>query len=167
MNLFLSVAGFPAPRRNTMKRLLAVALLLMWAAPRSGAQAPKGGPEQELIALENSWSQASVKRDGAALPRFYADEYIFTDEDGVVSNKTKEIANITGGVFKLNSFKFENIAVHVYGEVAVVTGKNTIKGTWEDIERDISGPYRFTDVFVRRDGRWQCVASQASRIAGK
>jgi ketosteroid isomerase-like protein len=55
----------------------------------------------------------------------------------------------------------------VYGEVAVVTGKNTIKGTWEDIERDISGPYRFTDVFVRRDGRWQCVASQASRIAGK
>ena len=150
-----------------MKRLLAITLLLMWAAPRTGAQAPKSGPEQELIALENSWSQASVKRDGAVLPRFYAEEYIFTDEDGVVSTKTKEIANITGGVFKLNSYKFENMAVHVYGEVAIVTGQNTIKGTWEDIERDISGPYRFTDVFVRRDGRWQCVASQASRIAAK
>src|SRR5262249_42566689 len=109
MNLLLSVGRFPALRRNTMKRLLAIALLLVWAAPRSGAQAPKSGPEQELIAIENKWSQASVKRDGAALPRFYADEYIFTDEDGVVSNKTREIANITGGVFKLNSYKFENM----------------------------------------------------------
>ena len=150
-----------------MKRLLVIALLLVWAAPRSGAQAPKSGPEQELIALENNWSQASVKRDGAVLPRFYADEYIFTNEDGVVTNKAKEIANITGGTFKLNAYKFENMAVRVYGNVAVVTGQNTIKGTWEDIERDISGPYRFTDVFVKREGRWQCVASQASRIAEK
>jgi ketosteroid isomerase-like protein len=150
-----------------MKRLLVVALLLIWAAPRSGAQAPKGGAEQELIALENAWSQASVTRDKAALPRFYADEYIFTDPDGVVSDKAKEIANITGGMFKLNSFKFDHMAVHIYGDVAVVTGQNTIKGTWEDIERDTNGPYRFTDVFVMRDGRWQCVASQASRVTGK
>ena len=61
-------------------------------------------------------------------------------------------------------FKFDDMKVHVYGNVAVVTGRNTIKGVWEDIEHDISGPYRFTDVFVKRDGRWQCVASQSSRI---
>ena len=35
---------------------------------------------------------------------------------------------------------------------------------WEDLQRDMNGTYRFTDVFVRRDGRWQCVASQASRL---
>jgi ketosteroid isomerase-like protein len=57
--------------------------------------------------------------------------------------------------------------VRVYGDVAVVTGRNTIKGVWEDIKRDISGPYRFTDVFVRRNGSWQCVTSQSSRVTEK
>lgn len=64
----------------------------------------------------------------------------------------------------VTAFKFSDMKVHVYGDVAVVTGQNTIKGTWEDIPRNISGPYRFTDVFVKRAGRWQCVASQSSRI---
>lgn len=146
-----------------MKILSIVILMLASVAPRSWAQA-LGPAEQELIALENDWSQAAVKRDGAALQRFYADDYIFTDQNGVVSNKTREILNITTGIFQLTSYKFEDVKVRVYGDVAVVTGRNTIRGTWEDVKRDISGPYRFTDVFVRRNGRWQCVASQSSPV---
>jgi hypothetical protein len=49
-----------------------------------------------------------------------------------------------------------------YANVAVVTGRNTVKGTFA--RKDISGPTRFTDVFVWRDGRWQCVATQFGRI---
>ena len=146
-----------------MKALTLVAAAMVLAVPSLRAQSPRG-VEQELIAVENSWSQAAVNRDGNALQRFYADEYVFTAADGAVSTRTQEIANITGGMFKLSAFKFEGLKVRVYGDVAVVTGQNTIKGVWEDINRDISGPYRFTDVFVRRGGRWQCVASQASRI---
>jgi len=134
------------------------------ALPRGWAQTPSTSSEQTLIALETSWSQAAITRDGAALDRFYADEYIFTNEDGVATNKAREIANITSGTFRLTAFKFNDLKVHVYGDAAVVTGENDIKGTWEDINRDISGPYRFTDVFVKRNGRWQCVASQSSRI---
>jgi len=144
--------------------IVAALMLALVAWPR--AQAPSG-VERELIAIENNWSQASLKRDAAALPQFYADEYIFTDADGVVTNKTQEIANITGGSFRLAAYKFDHLAVHVYGDVAVVTGQNTIKGSWQDIGRDISGPYRFTDVFVKRNGRWLCVASQASRVTEK
>ena len=140
---------------------MAVAVALM-VAP-AAAQTPVN-PEQELIKLENDWSQASIKRDGASLQRFYGDEYLFTDADGVTSTKAKEIANLTSGMFRLTAYRFEDVKVHVYGDVAVVTGRNTIKGVWEDIKRDVSGPYRFTDVFVRRSGRWQCVASQSSRV---
>jgi ketosteroid isomerase-like protein len=146
-----------------MKTLSAFVLTtLVLALPRGWAQTPS--PEQTLIALETSWSQAAITRDGAALDRFYADEYIFTNEDGVTTNKTKEIANITSGTFRLTAFKFNDVKVHLYGDVAVVTGENDVRGTWEDINKDISGPYRFTDVFVKRTGRWQCVASQSSRI---
>jgi len=121
-------------------------------------------PEQELLKLENDWSQASMKRDATALARFYADEYIFTDADGVVTNKAKELKNLTSGAFRLTAYKFDDMKVRIYGDTAVVTGRNTIKGVWEDINRDISGPYRFTDIFVKHDGRWQCVASQSSRV---
>jgi ketosteroid isomerase-like protein len=150
-----------------MKIFSSVLLLTVLAVPAAWAQTTPPAPEQALLTIENDWSQASMKRDAVALERFYADEYIFTNEDGVASNKTKEIADIKTGAFRLTAFKFSNMQVHLYGDVAVVTGQNTIKGTWEDIPRNISGPYRFTDVFVKRGGRWQCVASQSSRITTK
>lgn len=146
-----------------MKYLPFVGLMAVMAMPAAGASVTNG-VEEELVGVENSWSQAAISRDLPTLQRFYADEYVFTDADGTVSNKTKELADIGSGAFRLTSYHFEDLRVHVYGNVAVVTGQNTIAGVWENIKRDISGPYRFTDVFVRRNGRWQCVASQASRI---
>lgn len=147
-----------------MKTISTFLLLALFAlVPRAWAQTPTT-PERALVAVENDWSRAAINRDGAALDRFYADEYIFTNEDGVASTKAKEIANITSGMFRLTAYKFSDLKVNLYGDVAVVTGQNTIKGTWEDLNKDISGPYRFTDVFVKRNGRWQCVASQSSRI---
>jgi ketosteroid isomerase-like protein len=147
-----------------MKTLSSLVVILAFTALPATAQTTS---ERELLKVENDWSQASMKRDGAALQHFYADEYVFTDADGIVTNKVKELKNLTSGAFRLKSYKFDDVKVRVYGETAVVTGRNTITGIWEDIERDISGPYRFTDVFVRRDGRWQCVASQSSRITEK
>ena len=149
---------------RTLATFLLLTVVAVPAALSQPRQPANAAPAQALIALENQWSEAAVTRDGAALDRFYADEYIFTNEDGVASNKAKEIASITTGVFRLTAYKFSDLKVGVYGDVAVVTGENNIKGTWEDINKDISGPYRFTDVFVKRGGRWQCVASQSSRI---
>jgi ketosteroid isomerase-like protein len=147
-----------------MKRLSGLALILMFVAPTTSWAQASSAREQQLIKVENAWSQAAVARDRTALERFYADEYIFTDEDGVVSTKAKELADIGSGAFQLTSYKFEDMNVRLYGNVAVVTGRNTIQGVWSQIAHDVSGPYRFTDVFVWRGGRWQCVASQASRI---
>jgi ketosteroid isomerase-like protein len=149
-----------------MKVLAGLALATMLAVTPGWTQT-RSTPEQELVALENAWSRASVNRDKVAMERFYADEYIFTNEDGTVSNKAKDITDSTTGEFHLMSYQFEDMKVHLYGDVAVVTGRNTIKGIWEDINHDISGPYRFTDVFVKRNGRWQCVASQSSRVVAR
>jgi ketosteroid isomerase-like protein len=149
-----------------MRTIPGLILTIVLAAPLGWAET-RSPAEQELVKLENDWSQAAMKRDGAALKQFYADEYVFTDSDGTTSAKTQEIANLSTGAFRLTAYKFEDMKVRVYGEVAVVTGRNTITGFWEDIKRDISGPYRFTDIFVKRNGRWQCVTSQSSRVVEK
>jgi len=54
------------------------------------------------------------------------------------------------------------ISVRVFGESAVVTGRTTVQ-TRDDASATIM--LRFTDVFVRDGGRWQVVASQATRLS--
>jgi ketosteroid isomerase-like protein len=146
-------------RRTAMKRILVVSVAWLLCVGWAGAQ----DLLQELTKVENAWSEATVKRDTAALQRLYADEYISTDPTGAVMNKTQDIAGVQGGEFVLVSFKIDDLKVQSHGAVAVVTGRNTLKGTWKG--KPVDGPYRFTDVFVKRDGRWQAVATQSTVIA--
>jgi ketosteroid isomerase-like protein len=148
-----------------MKCLYVVALISVLAG-QSGAQTVSA--EQEVLKVENDWNQALVKRDTASLPRFYADEYLYTDADGLVWDRTQDLANLTSGsAARLSTYKLDDTKVRIVGDVAIVTGRNTITGVFERVSSNVSGSYRFTDVFVKRAGRWQCVASQASRIAEK
>jgi ketosteroid isomerase-like protein len=62
-----------------------------------------------------------------------------------------------------NTDDADDMKVRVYGDEAVVTGRNTTKGQFKG--RDISGQYRWTDTWAKRNGRWQCVAEHDSKIA--
>jgi len=56
----------------------------------------------------------------------------------------------------------DEMKVRVYGDTAVVTGQSTVKGIFKT--QDISGKYRWTDVFVKRDGKWQIVNAQLTPV---
>jgi ketosteroid isomerase-like protein len=118
--------------------------------------------EKEFTALENNWKQAVVSRDVGFLQRFYADEYLSTDLEGAVWDKAQDIEIDTTGHFRIDAFKIEDVRARVYGDVAVVTGRNTLKGTF--LGNAANAEVRFTDVFIRRDGRWQCVTAQVTPI---
>lgn len=145
-----------------MKRILAAAVLAMLVAPAARAQAPSAA-EQELIKLENAWSTAWQKRDVAALDRLCAAEYLSTDSDGKTTTKAQDLQDVKDPTTTLTSFKLENLKVHIYSDAfAVVTGSNTEQATFKG--KDDSGTFMFTDVFVKRDGRWQVVATQSSKV---
>jgi ketosteroid isomerase-like protein len=55
--------------------------------------------------------------------------------------------------------------LRVCGDAAVVTCRTTIKETWKG--KDTSGQYRNTDIWVKRAGRWQLLASHTSKITQK
>jgi hypothetical protein len=57
----------------------------------------------------------------------------------------------------------QGCTVRLYKHIAVATGINNRNGA-RYRRRDLSGQYRFTRVYVLRDGRWQIVASHASKI---
>jgi ketosteroid isomerase-like protein len=59
-----------------------------------------------------------------------------------------------------DSIDFSEMVVRVYGDTAVVTARAEVKGT--DLGEDFSGPYRFTRVWVKRNGEWQAISYQAT-----
>lgn len=122
-----------------------------------------GSVEEALMQLERDAAQASVRGDVAFFERLEADDYTFTDPGGQSFTKAQDMANMKAGDLKFESFNIDDMKVRVYGDTAVVTGMSSVKGAYKG--QDISGPYRWLDVFVKRKGQWQLVAGQVTRVA--
>ncbi|MEP6901408.1 MAG: nuclear transport factor 2 family protein [Actinomycetota bacterium] len=120
--------------------------------------------EAKLMQVERDIGAANIKRDKAFFERIEADEFIFTDSGGGITTKTEDVASLDKppGEFKLVSYIVDEMKVSVYGNAAVVTGRTTTVSRGKD--REATNKSRFTDVFVKRGGRWQLVAGHSSRI---
>jgi ketosteroid isomerase-like protein len=129
------------------------------------AQPQTATTEQELLKLEQDWSNADLKGDVAVLDRILAEDWRITDNDGAIRIKAQTLAAFKSGEIKISSMVSDDMKVRVYGDAAVVTGRDTVKGMW--LGKDISGQERWTDTWIRRDGRWQCVATHSSKVAQK
>jgi len=128
-----------------------------------GVSAQTAKVEQALIQTERDWAQALVTGDQAALDRILAADWIVTNGDGQLLTKAQELAPWKSGAVKYTAFTVDDFKVRVFGDTAIVAGRSTVNGT--ENGKDISGQERFTDVFVRRDGRWQAVSTHVSRVA--
>jgi ketosteroid isomerase-like protein len=114
----------------------------------------------QLIALEYQWKQARAAGDSATLQKVFADEFTNTDPNGKTYNKAQWIDVFKGGEPEVKSWKIsEAKLVSFGGDTATMTF--TIAYTLKH-----GGPTRLrdTDTFVRRDGRWQVVASQSTDL---
>jgi ketosteroid isomerase-like protein len=153
-----------------MKGILATIVLVLAVSCQAFAQAKTAAPaksasvEQVLIKLENDWNNAMVKRDVAALSRIVADDWTDIEPEGI-SNKAQTLASLKSGEQVWTSAVADEMKVRVYGDAAVVLGRNTVKAQYKG--KDVSGQYRFTDTWIKKDGRWQCVATAAVKIAQK
>jgi ketosteroid isomerase-like protein len=121
--------------------------------------------EQELITLEKRWNDSWVKRDPAFLDRILADDYIETDPDDDMATKAEELALVRSTETTITAVMADDFMVRVYGDAAVVTFRLTFKKPVDG--KEMTGQERFTDTWIKRDGRWQCVAVHYSRIAQK
>ena len=150
-----------------MKRMLAFAALTMAASSlalgqMTGKKAKGDSLQQAVMQMEEELRAAIAKSDTKAYGRLLGDDYIYTNQDAVVRTKAEMVSAYDSGKLKYESVKFDEIKVHAYGDTAVVTGRNTSKG--QDNGKDISGQFRYTRVYVKRQGRWQLVATQVTRI---
>jgi ketosteroid isomerase-like protein len=104
-----------------------------------------------------------VKGDVVAWSRCLAEDWGGTTPGGTMVTKAGAYADLKAGRVVRELFRLDDLKVRVYGDVAIVLGLETEKSMIHG--KDMSGQYRFTDVFVKSDGRWQAVASHASRVS--
>ena len=147
-----------------MKNRLTIASLCLLSLSLAAAQdaSKTSSLEDQIKKQEQNWAQATVKDGAAAVDQYEADDIITTDPSGRVTDKTQDKLDLSSGDFKIQSEELSDVRVRIYSNTAVASGTNIVKGTYTG--QDINGKYRFTDTWVKRNGKWQVVASQYTKV---
>jgi ketosteroid isomerase-like protein len=120
--------------------------------------------EREIIRLFEDGDRALMSADLLEIERIYADDYVQSDESGVLSTQADLIRSLTSGRIRFLSMKSTGRQVRLFDDFAVVHGSEE-----DEIERDgqrASVHYVYMDIVMRRRGRWQIVASQLANPDG-
>jgi uncharacterized protein (TIGR02246 family) len=123
---------------------------------------PAENVEQAITKLEREWAEALVKADVATLERVMADDWLMTTWDGQTQTKAQSIAEFKSGETKLTAADMGNLKVRVFGDTAVATLSLMEKGMSKG--KDSSGHFLYTDVWVKRNGKWQAVATHGTKV---
>jgi hypothetical protein len=89
---------------------------------------------------------------------------VYNHSNGTVTNKSQEIAEYMSSDLKWTAQKTEGLKVRMYHDVAIVTGINTLTGSAKGY---VSGARRFTEIWVRRNGRWQTIGGQSTIVPAR
>ena len=158
-----------------MRRILCTVVLVCAAltlasqpmeAKESSPVAKPAGPadvQQILKDRFREYTEALIKRDLAALDKIWAEGYTFTNGRGEFLTKKDRMENIKSGATQFDSINREDEEIRVFGNTAVVTGRVVLKVIYSG--KESSGPYRFINVWVKMQQRWQIVANQITPIA--
>jgi ketosteroid isomerase-like protein len=144
--------------------LRTVLLLFVLACPfAAAASGPVAATDADLLAMDATWNEMRMKPDVAGLDRLLADDWMLTHSDGRVQYKADYLDELRTSTRRNQGIGNEDLRVRRYGDTVVVTGTSVQSGISNG--QPWSGRFRFTRVWVQRDGGWKLIASHSSRIA--
>jgi ketosteroid isomerase-like protein len=142
-----------------MTRTAVLCFLLLLPLPaRTQNSADSSGDKSLILALEGAWNQAELHHDANAAAAILADTFISVDHHGTLLNRAKYLADLKDTSFKPEEISNADAAVYLYGDTAIVTAAYRTKGT--DGGKPFAHHGRFTDTWIKRNGKWQCIADQ-------
>ena len=134
-------------------------LVLCISALAAGPKAERDLKQQAaLIDAERAWTDTYKTHDMKVIQQLAADDFVFTDEQGSFMDKQAYVKSLSD--VQVQGYTMTDLQAFIYGNTGVVTGLWT--GQYTIGGKDASGSSRFTDTFVRHDGRWYLVASHDS-----
>lgn len=148
-----------------MRFLPVVLSCVLVASPAALASAVQRAESDQdvLVKLERGWNEAFYRKDVAFIERLLAEEFTATYDDGRIGDKATELGLVAAFDQNVQSATPDEFAVRVYRDTAVVWFTLRLVGIKDGQRSEMA--LRYTDVWIVRDGRWQCVSSQSTRVA--
>ena len=146
----------------TWHETLCGVLVIVSTITASGKAQGVRSDQEILMQLERDWNEAFHHKDVRFIENILADEFVVTYSDGSRADRSKELRRATEVEQQIDSALRDEFVVKVYGDTAVVWFTQHLVGPSKG--RSLTLTFRYVDVFVMRAGRWQCVASQSTKV---
>src|SRR4029077_19276194 len=146
-------------------RMFAVAALLPMMAMAQAKTAPQeNATVQQVTARVRDFLANVPKNDPKVFQDFFADDVIYTRAVGVTVTKADILKNIDvrAASDPQATYGADDFTVHPYGDMAVVNFRLIMHNT--EGGKVTTAYFRNTGTFLKRDGKWQAVAWQATKV---
>ena len=137
---------------------LTIALICCSAMLSSAQQ--RSVDENKILSLEKKWAESYKQRDISILSSLLSEDFIITVEDGSTFGREGYISHSADSTVKVDLADLSELRVRVHGNTAIVTGAYHEVGTSKGKRYDYHD--RLTDVWMKRNGNWQVIASHYS-----
>jgi ketosteroid isomerase-like protein len=142
--------------------------LILFACPAMAivavAIAAESDDTRDVRELEEQVNGAVLAGDVATFDRLFAKDFTHTSHDGRFRTRAEWMKGRVQGKSSYKSYDIEDLQIRSYGTTAVVTC--LVKPSWTETDGGAaSGRFRLLRVWVKRDGRWQVVAFQSTRLS--
>lgn len=134
-------------------------------AMMAAGAAHAGDNNEELLRLDREISVATWAGDAVWFEENLADDYVLITPGGVVRNKRDVIRELATPGLKMDPYEPFDVQVRVYGDAAVVTGRMLQRFTLGGVR--YANDLRYTDIYVKRKGRWVLVSAHTSAVAAR
>lgn len=118
--------------------------------------------QETLTNLEKNWNDAFYRKDIAFIATIIADDFVATYDDGSRGDKARELTLTADFNQQVESAVQDEFTVKVYGDTAVVWFTLHLVGIKQGQRAEAM--LRYTDVWVMRDRRWQCISTQSTKV---
>lgn len=149
----------PRPNRNAGTRWL---LALLMGIATAASAAGSNPATRQLLPTEAAACQAFEAGNATALRRMLTADFTLVDSHGSVTNLEQNLAEVAAREPFYDEFRNHDQQVRLHGDAALIVGITSIRGRAGG--KPFAADFRYTDTWIRRDGKWLLAASHASRL---
>jgi ketosteroid isomerase-like protein len=117
----------------------------------------------DVRAREEDYTRGVRNKDITLLNKLFAESFIDTSETGKLINKQEYFEALKADHSTIESLVTDQFKILVYGDAAVASSRFVLKGKDEN-GKSVEEIGRATDVWVKQNGKWMCVAAHSSPI---
>ena len=92
-----------------------------------------------------------------------ATDYVGVDARGQVQTKNDVLLRFASPDLRITRIETADVSVRVFGDAAIISGRSSSRGSFKG--QPLGGRFRFIDIWICREDRWQIVASQMTAEA--